>query len=50
MTKCSKCGKEYNTYPIILDLNQISIACFLEMKEEYPNLCDSCFDEECEKY
>ncbi|MBU0959448.1 MAG: hypothetical protein KKB31_05880 [Nanoarchaeota archaeon] len=43
---CSVCGKNYGTYPVILDDNILSIASELELREEYykgnKGLCKEC--------
>ena len=45
---CSKCGKTYKTYAVILDDNPLSISCELEVREQYYNqklkkgLCEKC--------
>lgn len=43
---CDICGKEYETYPIILDANPLSIASFLEDESRddgsMRTICKSC--------
>jgi hypothetical protein len=47
---CELCGKEYETYPIILDCNPISIASLLEDETKpdgsYRHICEKCRDKE----
>lgn len=43
---CEKCGKEYETYAIVLDCNPLSIASFIE-EETKPDgairhICEDC--------
>lgn len=45
-SRCEICGEKYDTYPIILDCNPLSITSFLE-EEERPNgtmrsICEKC--------
>ncbi len=48
---CSKCGKKYKTYAVILDDNPLSISCELEVRGQYYNqrlkkgLCEKCSKE-----
>ena len=47
---CELCDKEYETYPIILDCNPISLAAFLDEEEKpdgsYRRICEKCRDKE----
>lgn len=47
-SKCEICGKRYETYPVIIDNNPLSIASLLE-DETKPdgtkrNICEACRD------
>jgi len=48
MEQCQKCGKDYETYAIILSNNPLSIASFLEETTNPDgtpkHLCKECFD------
>ena len=43
---CELCGKEYETYPIILDNNPLSISSFIEDEQkedgEFRTICKKC--------
>lgn len=46
MNRCEICGEKYETYPIILDCNPLSIASFIE-DETKPDgtlrsICEKC--------
>jgi len=47
---CELCGAEYETYPIILDCNPLSISAFLEdeLKDDgdFRNICKKCREKE----
>jgi len=45
-TRCFACGKYYETYPVILDSNELSIMKELELRDIYykdgKGLCQNC--------
>jgi len=49
-TECSKCGNWYETYPVILDDNELSLISELELRDKHykdnKGLCEKCRAEE----
>jgi len=47
-TQCDECGKLYETYPIILDNNPLSISAFFEQiynkNGSLKRLCEECWN------
>jgi len=45
MNKCGKCGKEYETYPVLLCDNPCCFVNYMAVREQYGQLCPECFKE-----